>query len=76
MLDGLKAPDVIIGATTIMESPIVMPDSIRQAWDWGAKRIWVHTCTLDHKDALSNYLARGMKIYKMVTIEDEYESES
>ena len=28
------------------------------------KRVWVHTCTLDHKNALNNYLARGMKIYK------------
>ena len=27
-------------------------------------RIWVHTCTLDHRNALKNYLARGMKIYK------------
>ena len=28
------------------------------------KRVWVHTCTLDHKNAIKNYLARGMKIYK------------
>ena len=28
------------------------------------KRVWVHTCTLDHKNALNNYLARGMIIYK------------
>ena len=28
------------------------------------KRVWVHTCTLDHKNALNNYLARGMKIFK------------
>ena len=28
------------------------------------KRVWVHTCTSDHKNALKNYLARGMKIYK------------
>ena len=28
------------------------------------KRVWVHTCTLDHKNALNNYLARGMTIYK------------
>ncbi|MBD1137290.1 GNAT family N-acetyltransferase [Pelagibacterales bacterium SAG-MED43] len=28
------------------------------------KRVWVHTCTFDHKNALNNYLARGMKIYK------------
>ena len=33
------------------------------------KRVWVHTCTLDHKNALKNYLARGMKIYKNETIE-------
>ena len=28
------------------------------------KRVWVHTCTLDHKNAIKNYLGRGMKIYK------------
>ena len=31
------------------------------------KRVWVHTCTLDHENALKNYLARGMKIYKKET---------
>jgi len=28
------------------------------------KRVWVHTCTFDHKNALNNYLSRGMIIYK------------
>ena len=32
------------------------------------KRVWVHTCSLDHKNALSNYVARGMKIFKKETI--------
>ena len=32
------------------------------------KRVWAHTCTLDHKNALKNYLARGMKIFKKETI--------
>ena len=32
------------------------------------KRVWVHTCTFDHENALKNYLARGMKIYKNETI--------
>ena len=32
------------------------------------KRVWVHTCTFDHKNALANYLARGMKIFKKETI--------
>ena len=31
-------------------------------------RVWVHTCTYDHKNALKNYLARGMKVYKKETI--------
>ena len=32
------------------------------------RRVWVHTCTLDHKNALKNYLARGMKIYNKETV--------
>ena len=32
------------------------------------KRVWVHTCSFDHKNALKNYLSRGMKIYKKETI--------
>jgi len=31
-------------------------------------RVWLHTCTLDHPSALSNYQARGMKIYKVETV--------
>ena len=27
-------------------------------------RVWVHTCTLDHKNALNNYVMRGMKVFK------------
>ena len=39
--------------------------AIEQAWDWGeVKRVWVHTCSLDHPGALSNYQARGMQLYK------------
>jgi len=33
------------------------------------KRVWVHTCSFDHKNALKNYLARGMKIFKKENIE-------
>ena len=31
-------------------------------------RVWVHTCSLDHKNALSNYLSRGMKIFKRESV--------
>jgi len=27
-------------------------------------RLWVHTCSLDHKHALNNYLSKGLKIFK------------
>lgn len=33
------------------------------AWAWGASRVWVHTCSLDHPAALANYRARGMRLY-------------
>ena len=32
------------------------------------KRVWVHTCSLDHHNALKNYIARGMKIFKTETV--------
>ena len=31
-------------------------------------RVWVHTCSLDHKNALANYIARGMRIFKKETV--------
>jgi GNAT superfamily N-acetyltransferase len=36
--------------------------AITRAWEMGAQRVWVHTCTLDHPQALSNYQARGFRI--------------
>ena len=41
--------------------------AIQSAWEWGARRVWVHTCDLDHPNALSNYQARGFKLYKTET---------
>jgi len=38
--------------------------AIQRAWESGATRIWVHTCTLDHPHALGNYLARGFTVYR------------
>lgn len=37
---------------------------IQRAWDMGANRVWVHTCSLDHPSALHNYQARGLRLYK------------
>ncbi|MEL0629149.1 GNAT family N-acetyltransferase [Psychromonas aquatilis] len=38
--------------------------AIQQAWQsCHAKRLWVHTCSLDHPSALGNYQARGFTLY-------------
>mgnify|MGYP005994929019 FL=1 len=42
--------------------------AIEISFDNDINRTWVHTCTLDHKNALNNYVARGMKIFKSETI--------
>ncbi|MBD0389968.1 MAG: GNAT family N-acetyltransferase, partial [Nostoc sp. C3-bin3] len=34
------------------------------AWAMGARRVWVHTCSLDSSHALANYQARGFQLYK------------
>ena len=41
-----------------------LAEMVRQAWAGGTKRVWVHTCDLDHPAALANYLARGFKAFK------------
>ena len=42
----------------------LLSQAIKSAWDWsGTNRVWLHTCTLDHANALNNYQSRGMKIY-------------
>ena len=38
--------------------------AIQKSFNGGIDRVWVHTCSLDHKNALNNYIARGMKIFK------------
>jgi GNAT superfamily N-acetyltransferase len=39
--------------------------ALEAAWDLGAARVWVHTCSHDHPAALGNYLARGMSVYRV-----------
>ena len=46
----------------------LLSEAIKYSFNLGCTRIWVHTCSLDHKNALQNYLARGMKIFKSETL--------
>ena len=42
----------------------LLSDAIKKSFQQNVDRVWLHTCSLDHKNALYNYLARGMKIFK------------
>ena len=46
----------------------LLSEAIKTSFTLDCVRIWVHTCSLDHENALHNYIARGMKIFKSETL--------
>jgi len=46
----------------------LLSEAIKFSFNLGCARVWVHTCSLDHKNALFNYQSRGMKIFKSETL--------
>ncbi|MDC3041851.1 GNAT family N-acetyltransferase [Candidatus Pelagibacter sp.] len=46
----------------------LLSEAIKLSFQNNTNRVWVHTCSLDHKNALKNYISRGMKIYKTETL--------
>ena len=42
----------------------LLTEAILTSFNQKINKVWVHTCTLDHPNALKNYLARGMKVFK------------
>ena len=48
----------------------LLRDAILTARDIGGKRVWLHTCSMDHPSALANYQARGFRIFDRT---EEYE---
>lgn len=41
--------------------------AVNRAWEKQPKRVWVHTSSFDHPQALKNYLARGFRIVRTET---------
>ncbi|NQT13197.1 MAG: GNAT family N-acetyltransferase [Planctomycetes bacterium] len=37
--------------------------NLRQAWTYSPRRVWLHTCDLDHKSALPVYQRGGLVVY-------------
>ncbi len=42
----------------------LLSEAIKKPFQDNVRRVWVHTCSLDHKNALKNYVSRGMQIFK------------
>jgi GNAT superfamily N-acetyltransferase len=73
-LDGSIDGDVEIAYFGVMPAFIgrklggwLLGEAIRRGWAMGARRVWVHTCSLDAPQARANYEARGMRLFKEVT---------
>jgi GNAT superfamily N-acetyltransferase len=50
----------------------LMNRAIERAWSKPLSRLWVHTCTLDHPDALAFYLRSGFHAYaRRVEVADD-----
>ena len=45
-----------------------LSEAIKKSFEKNIKRVWLHTCTLDHPNALKNYIARGMKVFRKENI--------
>ena len=46
----------------------LLSEAIKKSFEYNDSRVWLHTCSLDHKHALNNYMSRGMKIFKTETV--------
>ena len=70
-LDWRHAPDCKILFFGLVPDTIsrgigswMMTETQRLAFDGGARRLWLHTCTADHPRALPFYLAHGFRAFK------------
>jgi GNAT superfamily N-acetyltransferase len=48
---------------------MLLERAVREAWAFGAGRVWLHTCTLDSPNALPGYQARGFRPFKTEKLE-------
>tara|TARA_Y100000996_G_scaffold412129_1_gene397551 strand:- start:1794 stop:2333 length:540 start_codon:yes stop_codon:yes gene_type:complete len=48
---------------------LLLTHVLKQSYNNKARKVWVHTCSLDHKFALTNYISRGFKVFKKEQID-------
>jgi ribosomal protein S18 acetylase RimI-like enzyme len=42
----------------------LLTEAVERAWASSATRVWLHTCTFDHPNAIPNYISRGFVVFK------------
>jgi ribosomal protein S18 acetylase RimI-like enzyme len=75
LISNIKKQEVEIAYFGLLEEfqnkklgSYLLTKAIKISFTDNVKRVWLHTCSLDHKNALNNYIARGMKIFKTETV--------
>lgn len=70
-LDLCQFPDIEIAFFGLFPEAVgsgagrwLMSKALELAWAHGPKRVWLHTCTIDHPAALPFYIRSGFKPYK------------
>jgi GNAT superfamily N-acetyltransferase len=70
-LDATRLPDVEVAAFGLLPAFVgrgfggwLLEQALRRGLALGP-RVWLHTCTLDHPNALGNYQARGLTVYQV-----------
>ena len=53
--------------------PALLGWALERAWSYAPRRVWLHTCSLDHPKALAVYRRAGFEVYdhEAVTVETE-----
>jgi ribosomal protein S18 acetylase RimI-like enzyme len=49
----------------------LLSEAIKISFSLDVQRVWLHTSSLDHENALKNYLSRGMTVFKSEILKKE-----
>ena len=53
--------------------PALLGWALERAWSCGPRRVWLHTCSLDHPKALAVYRRAGFEVYDREVLSVELE---
>lgn len=53
--------------------PALLGWALERAWSCGPRRVWLHTCSLDHPKALAVYRRAGFEVYDREVVAEDAE---